>query len=208
MKIERFVMLIYVPILLLGVIGLFMIEKGDMVLYFNERHTPFFDVFFRYYTFVGHGFLYIVPFVISLFIKFRHSAILLATFIIHGILSPVFKRVPLWYSDRPKLYFEDSEVVLNFVEGVIVHTHNSLPSGHTTTAFSFFVVLSLMLKNKTFTIVGALLAVVGGLSRVYLIQHFYIDVVFGAALGTVSAFLGWYAFKNSSHPFLERRLKF
>lgn len=206
-QIKNFILACYIPVFVLGAIFFVFIRKGDLVLYFNEIHTPFFDWFFKYYTYVGHGLLFIVPFVWYLFIKFRYSAILLTTFAIQGILSPLMKRVPLWNSVRPKLYFENSDVVLNFVEGVRVHSQNSLPSGHTTTAFSFFVILSLLSGSRTWTIIGLLLAVIGGLSRVYLIQHFYIDIYFGGILGTVSAFLAWYLLKNKENEFLERKIR-
>lgn len=62
----------------------------------------------------------------------------------------------------------------------------SFPSGHTTTAFALAVVLAHFFPGGR--ALWFLLAVLVGLSRLYLVEHFLADVVAGAGLGFA---VGW-----------------
>jgi membrane-associated phospholipid phosphatase len=50
-------------------------------------------------------------------------------------------------------------------------------------------------------------ALLVGYSRLYLSQHFAIDVVVGSAIGTVSAMLSYYWFINMPKKGLDKSLK-
>ena len=91
----------------------------------------------------------------------------------HGI----FKGMP-----RPIEYLQGIDFYQ--VPGLNLHHWNSFPSGHTTTAMGIASALMIIFykdgKLKTaFLITGLLVA----FSRVYLMQHFYIDVLVGSLLG-------------------------
>lgn len=63
----------------------------------------------------------------------------------------------------------------------------SFPSGHTTAAFCIASMLALTLPE--FSLLTILLAVLVGISRMYLGVHYPTDVLVGMALGTVSSLL-------------------
>ena len=39
-------------------------------------------------------------------------------------------------------------------------------------------------------------AILGGYSRVYLSQHFLVDIYFGSLIGTIISIIGWQVFEN------------
>ncbi|HHH52348.1 MAG TPA: phosphatase PAP2 family protein [Bacteroidetes bacterium] len=81
------------------------------------------------------------------------------------------------------------------IENIDYHTgHNSFPSGHTFGAFALFTLLALSTKNKYLKIAYLFLAILVGLSRIYLAQHFIEDVVFGSFLGICLAIIFYYLF--------------
>ncbi|NJL14795.1 MAG: phosphatase PAP2 family protein [Microscillaceae bacterium] len=173
---------------LAGGVFLFFCEKGQMVLWLNALHQPGWDIFFKYYTFVGDGFFYALV-CLGLFGWRRHwGGLGLLCFALTGLTAQFLKK---WiFSDalRPMAFFKD-RVELHWVEGVVVHSYQSFPSGHTVTAFSCFCLLALLWPRPIWGILGLGLAMLAGLSRVYLGQHFWVDVYAGAWLGTVFTWL-------------------
>lgn len=71
----------------------------------------------------------------------------------------------------------------------------SYPSGHTTTAFAVGVVLSAFLPPKWRALPLAW-AVIVGIARLYYGEHNFLDVVAGAATGTLFGVVLWYLFLN------------
>jgi len=92
---------------------------------------------------------------------------------------------------------------LHFVEGVKLHALQSFPSGHATTAFNLFFMLSILVKNSWLKLAFFVIALVVGFSRVYLSQHFFIDVVAGSIFGVVSIFIAHYYFSKSQKSWLD-----
>ena len=66
----------------------------------------------------------------------------------------------------------------------------SFPSGHTASIFVFAGVIFFALNNKTVPILMLLLATLVGMSRVMVAAHWPIDLLIGAAIGWLSAYLG------------------
>lgn len=184
------------------------VPKGVIHLRMNAVHTPFLDVLMKYWTFLGDGLLLVILSVGLLMISFRHFFTGLAAFTFGGIGSQVFKR--LLFSDlpRPIKYFElfGGGEQLYLVEGVDMYTWLSFPSGHTSTAFALFFALSLMTRSAL-TQVGLFLLALGvGYSRIYLSQHFLMDVVGGSVLGLVSGGLAWAWIRRFDRSWMDRSL--
>ena len=68
-----------------------------------------------------------------------------------------------------------------------MHYAYSFPSGHSTTAFALFFIFGFFVKNKKWQILFFILALSTAISRMYLLQHFFIDVYFGSILGVLIA---------------------
>lgn len=170
-----------------------LVEKGEIVLFFNGLRTPFLDVFFVKASSLGNAI--IVPFVLLLVLRFRFKwlAVFLIGFLLQVLFVLMFKKGFYPGELRPYLYFSRLGMsdLLHLVDGVKIRYVNTFPSGHTATIFflvSFFAMLS---RNKTASWILFSLGLTVGFSRIYLIQHFYIDVYFGIVFGTLSTVLSY-----------------
>lgn len=83
------------------------------------------------------------------------------------------------------------------VQTVVATPHTpSFPSGHTATAFACAVAIGVICPRLRWPLVG--LAVLVGLSRVYLGVHYGLDVLAGAALGTCVGLVAAWALNRVS----------
>jgi membrane-associated phospholipid phosphatase len=161
----------------------------------NAYHPFILNVFFINYTFMGDGIFALCLVALLFYFKKRQQALaMLYAFLISGIAVQVIKN--LASSPRPKLFFEAGQY-LHFIDGVSLANNSSFPSGHTATAFGIATVLVLMLKNKTWQPHILIATVMVGYSRIYLAQHFLLDVMIGAIIGTVSGIAAFHLATNS-----------
>ena len=164
--------------------SLLLLAKGKAAsfLFLNSYHTPRLDTFFIYYTNAGDG-IFAVLLSVFLFFVLKKKQLGLTVLIAYsstGILAQIIK--PLMESPRPETYF--SPQWLPFFIRDIIHTgHSSFPSGHTVSAFAVATVLALYQNNKLRHVLFLLLAVLVGFSRIYLSQHFLVDVMTGSFIG-------------------------
>ncbi len=190
-----FFLIPYAAIFLVGLLGFILNDHGDFVLFLNDLHTPSLDLFFRYTTHLGDGIALAIVALFLLVVKRRYGWVLILIGLSQSALSWLMKRVIFGKVPRPKNYFEDISQ-FNLVEGVELHGNYSFPSGHTMTAFSIAAFLSLVYKKPSVSIAALCLAVLAGISRVYLLQHFLIDILAGSLVGTALAFAGYRIFNS------------
>ena len=95
---------------------------------------------------------------------------------------------------RPIMLFKDNLYGLNFLSSE--WAFNSTPSGHTLRVFSILTALSL--RFRRLTAVSISFAVLIGLSRVLVTDHYPSDVLFGAFIGIFSALWTYRFFYPSS----------
>jgi len=165
-------------------------DKGSAELAINSNFNTSLGQFFRYATHFGDGVMYAILIALFLLIKYYNALLLFFTSILQTILAQGFKKIIFPDSPRPAAWFENQEgVVLQFAEGVKIHTAHSFPSGHTATAFAIAVMLTYFFKKPAYAVLFFLLAAIAGFSRVYLMQHFFEDVLAGATVGIFSALL-------------------
>jgi membrane-associated phospholipid phosphatase len=189
------------------------VEQGDAIMFFNERRTPFGDAFFKAATRLGEGGGYLAVVLLMLFYKFRFAVLVPLLGISVTLTSFIFKS--LFAHDRPSLYFRKLGVFdqISPVEGVVLNGGaNSFPSGHAMSAFALFAFLAFCLPRKKGAAISLFtLALLVGISRIYLVQHFLKDVYLGAVMG-VGIALVWYYLqtKMSNEPthWANRSLEF
>ena len=175
-------------------IALLLTDKAELHLWLNGCHTQFGDVFLRYYTHIAEYGIYAIAF-IMLFWKAGASIFLLIGELAGAIVVQTVKHI--LRAPRPKVFFdlENNPDALPIVEGVHLHSSNSFPSGHTCTFFILFFVLAIVIafynsdiKNSSRKLcqsVCFLLAALGAYSRIYLSQHFALDIFAGGIIGTL-----------------------
>jgi len=161
----------------------------DAFLMLNGDGGGFADEFFRFFTYFGDALLWLPMLAWVIWKKKKqYLALQLSTFIIGTILVQVCKYLVVPDEPRPTTYITDGSYI-HLVKDVTVHAISSFPSGHTATAFSFFLLISLMTHKKWWLPVGFCMAALVGYSRIYLAQHFPIDVAAGIIVGIVSVSL-------------------
>jgi len=180
-------------------------SKADLHLLLNQANSPFFDSFFRHATSLGNGAVVAIAFILLLFVRFRYAfAFLIGSSIASAIVN-LFKWVLLKDVYRPSSYFEIVEKAqLHLVEGVKLHSEQSFPSGHTATAFSVFFFLALIVKNNTLKFFLFIVAVTVAYSRVYISQHFLIDITAGSILAVTVMLLVFWWVNNWQKAWLDR----
>ena len=202
--------LVTLSALFLALMPLLAADKGGIVLGINPYRTNFADIFFAYFTEFGNGFWVFLMVFVFLFINYFDALIIAVSGIVHGLVVWSCK---LWFfsdSVRPAKFFED-DTGIKFIEGFNHHMHHSFPSGHTATAFSLAVILMLLTRNMVLSVTLFVMAVLVGFSRMYLIQHFFIDVYAGAIIGSVSSIIVWHYMEHlrlrNAAPWMEKHRK-
>ncbi len=162
----------------------------EIHLWINHFHNSFFDIFFKYYTYIGNAATLVILILLFLFIRFRDSMNLslmlaLSTLLVQGLKHLI---------NLPRPYYYFTKILpssLHLVSGVELHNFYSFPSGHTTSAFVIFTYLSYRYSaNKpVLQILLLLIACLVAFSRVYLSQHFLHDTIGGSLVGVLSVFI-------------------
>lgn len=177
-------------------------SHGDTVLLINENRNAFFDSTMPYITHLGDGWFFAPLIIILAFIDKKLALVFGLMGVFQAILSYFTKRILFPGTPRPKTYFEDLDVTLQFIENVKVHGYNSFPSGHTMTAFAIAAFFVGFYKNRNLSILFLLLACIAGYSRIYLLQHFLIDIIVGSIIGVLMGFASFrvyfYSFGHKS----------
>lgn len=172
-------------IIVLGV--LMQYNKAGIHLFLNQFHSTFFDLFFKWVTEIGHGMFVVVVALLLAIISFRMGISMLASYLLSGLLAQIGKRILFTDALRPVKFF--GEGILHTIEGVKLNHYGSFPSGHTASVFAMCFTFIFFTKNITAQVSYLLLAFVVAYSRVYLSQHFLIDIYAGSILGVASALL-------------------
>lgn len=149
--------------------------KQAAFLLLNDNMGPVADQFFKYWTYVGDGWIWVPLFFFFLVYHKKSlplliSTIVLSTLIAQGVKNWIFPGEP-----RPTKAIADLSLI-HTVPGVELHTVNSFPSGHTTTAFSIFLLVCLVIPQRSIVVISFVAALLVAYSRVYLAQHFPTDL--------------------------------
>jgi membrane-associated phospholipid phosphatase len=179
-------------------ITLFLIQKGDGILWLNRHNTSFLDIFFRNATKMGEELAFFLALVALLFFSIRKAIYIPLIGLLVTIFSFFLKAV--FGYPRPSVYFKQQGIYeeLSKVDFVhIVGGNTSFPSGHTMAGFALFMYLAFCVKSNTIKFLFLTIAILVGISRMYLLQHFLEDVFFGSLWGVIVA-IGVYYLQEST----------
>lgn len=205
LKEQKYFLVPYCLFIIICSAPLILISKTDIHLTLNSYHNAFFDVFFKYVTYLGDGFAPVIAIIVLLFVKFKHSAFVLTSTLVSAVITQTLKRNVFADYDRPKRFFEGLHE-LYFIPGVENHSHFSFPSGHTTCAFALYFSLAVLAKKPLSKFLLCLLAISVGYSRVYISQHFLGDIYAGSLIGTLITLLIYSLSKDYNPPQLNASL--
>jgi len=143
------------------------------------------DQFFSLLTQLAEGWIWI-PYLIIVFGWFKKDFIfILLNFLTSTLLTQIPKNY-IWPDVNRPIASGIPLSKIHTVTGVEVHTYNSFPSGHTATAFSLLFLTVYFFPNKKVFWIAAFYAIASAYSRVYLGQHFPIDLAGGIIAAILS----------------------
>ena len=174
---------------LCALVAIFLIIYGkeDSFLVINNYNSPAFDHVFAYWTYLGDGLIWVPLFLYVLIFKREFFIAILASLIICTFLTHFLKRIVFPEEMRPLL--ELGKENIRIIDGITVHSKNSFPSGHTSTAFTLALLMAFIVKGNFWVYFFFFFFFFVGYSRIYLAQHFVTDVFAGMVIGIISSYL-------------------
>lgn len=164
--------------------------KEDLFLLMNQNLGAAADGFFKYFTNAGDGLIWVPLGLYCILFNRRLLPLVFSAIIISTLLVQTGKKIIYPNEARPTAAIEATvQNPIHTVPGVTVHSNNSFPSGHTTTAFSVFLLACLMLPYRYFWLIGFSAAGLAGYSRIYLAQHFPLDVGAGMLCAVITVYI-------------------
>ena len=171
-------------LLLIGLSAFF--GRIPVFLFLNTDGGAFMDQFFKWATWGAEGWVWI-PYLSVVAVLFKKDVkLIILNFLLSTLLTQISKHV-IWDNiNRPIV----SGIPLNeihTVPGLVTHAYNSFPSGHTATAFTLFLLTVYLFPTKWTFAIGVIYAMICAYSRVYLGQHFPMDLGGGMLVAVISA---------------------
>lgn len=192
---------------LILILASFIIKKEKLFLMLNLDLGKQADTFFKYFTNVGDGLFWLLWALLIIIKKGKkYLPLLFASVIFSTLLTQISKQVIYPDEPRPLQAIADQSQV-HYVTGVTVHSINSFPSGHTATAFSFLLLLVLFSQTNALLLLGFAAALLVAYSRIYLGQHFPLDVGAGMLVAVSTMILSVMVQRRFENKTLENKNK-
>jgi len=162
-----------------------LLGRENLFLSWNTNLGWWADQFFSVFTQLAEGWIWI-PYLIIVFGWFKKDFVfILLNFLTSTLLTQLPKNY-IWPDVNRPIASGIPLSKIHTVTGVEVHTYNSFPSGHTATAFSLLLLTVYFFPNKKVFWIAAIYALLCAYSRVYLGQHFPIDLAGGIIAAILS----------------------
>jgi membrane-associated phospholipid phosphatase len=175
-------------LLLISGVYLTQVSRADSHIFLNQVVTPILNPIFKYGTYLGDGNFIAGVIILLLFYRFKAATYVGLSCGLSGLFTNTLKHQFFDDVNRPHFYFKyvhPGDYMPQLVlPDAAMHIHNSFPSGHTTGAFCLFTALMLYTNKPKWAWLFFLLSFIAGFSRIYLSQHFLIDVFFGSIIGS------------------------
>lgn len=199
----RLFLALYSCFFLIGAGIILFTERGDVVLFINRYSRIEWDGIVNFITNIGlGGYMAILAILLAVWrVRYAASALLSLLFVsvFTNVLKELFKSSG-WTRPLHHFLYDDFS---RFIYTAEINYYSTFPSGHSMAIFSMMAMLAFIIGNRTASVFLFILAVLVGFSRMYLLQHFFIDVYTGALLGVISSMLAWWI-TETKMPFLHR----
>ncbi len=170
------------------IITSFALTKIEFFLLLNTDLGLAADHFFSYATHLGDGTVWIPVALLVFFFRRDKFLLVFCTVAIGTLIVQSLKNFIIPAQLRPGSAIADISS-FHHVEWVPLLTNFTFPSGHTTTAFSIFLLGCLFIPKKWIIPVGFLYGLIVGYSRIYLAEHFPLDIGGGMLTAVVSVWI-------------------
>ena len=200
-----------VPTMLLALalgILLLLTPKDELHLLLCRPHTRLLDIIIPIFTNLVDWLPYLSV-VLLLFYRAGWATLLASNLLLTTLIVQPIKYIV--HAPRPVTWFANNmpNINLPLVEGVSMKHWLSFPSGHTATFFALFFVIAIIvcaenIKGKNvLSIICFLCAAFGAYTRIYLSQHFALDIFAGMLIAVFSTVILYYFLvkKTKNTPF-------
>ena len=186
-------------------IAICLIDKGSLHLMLCDHHTAWLDAVMPVISDTCNWLPYVAAAVLLTW-RWRAGLFLTGSLVLSTLIAQGLKH--LVQAPRPLTWFAENmpDATLPLTEGVQMNYYLSFPSGHTTTFFCLFFALCVIYtyytatpscERKVLHLFGSIavqvllfaLATIGAYSRLYLSQHFALDVLAGMIIGVLSVII-------------------
>ena len=185
---NRLFFVIFLLWLIVGALLQVFYTPTELMFWVNQHHNIFFDGFFKYVTILGEDIVWLSLLMFFAFAnyiqgieKVKEMKLLIISWLAKVFVSVSLKNI--FNLPRPMEVYQNTGREIHLVSGVEIHYLQSFPSGHTMTAFALACFVAIVLKQIKLSVFCLFLAILVGISRIYLFQHFPIDVFSGSILG-------------------------
>lgn len=200
-----------IPFLGIWLLAIFFFQypKGEVVLLMNKANSSVWDFVFTKLSSIGNAlsvFFFLAIVLWRYELKFLYFFVL--AFLLESLVIIVSKNVFFSHEPRPYLFFEAKGILdqIDFVEGVKVNKRRSFPSGHTAYSFCMATFFALKFNKKYLAFFLAIFAAFVGMSRMYLVQHFFVDVFTGAIVGIIATATAYYFVFKTEKKWYDKRV--
>lgn len=203
---NKFYFLLLAAFVVVGGFYLWYSEKVDAILFCSDNRSVFFNETFKTLTHFGEAPAYFMVGLVALVIRYRYGLLVFLTGLL--VMGTSFAMKSYFAVDRPMALFTKQNLLdkINFIDGIYVNTGpTSFPSGHSMSAFALYSLLVFLLPSqKRYAAFLFSMALLVGLSRIYLVQHFWPDVYVGGIVGVLLAMVVYTI--QSKHPISHKSL--
>ena len=196
LKNNSYILLIYLVLIGISISFLLNYEKVVIHSYLNQFvGNKFLNEFFYFITYLGDGTIAAFILFIILIFNIRLGLYATASFLTATLFSITLKHQFFDDVNRPSFVFKFYlHKQLKLVDGTDLFIHNSFPSGHATQAFSILMCLVFAVKKAEYKFLFFMLAFLTAISRVYLSQHWLVDITVGSSIGMLFSILYYFVF--------------
>ncbi len=203
---------LFYALVLFGIYPLILWEKADMNILVNDNIANYtLDPVFIVYSQAFEGWLFLGIIVVMLFISKQKTLMFIFSGLLCGVITMILKDHIFGNVPRPTMFLPLDSYSHILQDISIYKEYFSFPSGHTMTAFATMTLFASFTRRKWVQIVCFVIAFGAGFSRIYLLQHFFIDTYVGAIVGFCISVLICYlctsVFSISDTPLIRRNLK-
>jgi membrane-associated phospholipid phosphatase len=143
------------------------------------------DQFFKWATWGADGWVWIPYLLVVVVLLKKDVKLIILNFLLSTLITQIPKRL-FWDTISRPIASGMPLNEIHTVPGVVMHSWNSFPSGHTATAFTLFLLTIFLFPTKWIFTIGAIFAMICAYSRVYLGQHFPMDLGGGMLVAVIS----------------------
>ena len=179
--------------LLIGALLNVLFTQEQLFFAINSHYTTALNYIMYGFTLLGDGLSVLIICLMAILVSKKQQS---TPFIINAITVNYIPGLVTQYLkhsfdyERPLKAIKDLDNIHTESWWPILH-YNSFPSGHTTSAFALLVFLTVFIfpkNNKTVSLLFAI-ALLVGISRMYLAAHFFKDIYLGSIVGFVMAII-------------------